>query len=761
MNKKYIFYILYFINLGFCWGQSLQYTPLRCRGEIPNDFLELSSTKINKELSKLGNENAKNKKYKKEFLISSNFSIDDILFSGKILYGDVLTQYVNKVADVILSDDLELRKKLRFYVIKSAQVNAYSTNQGIVFITVGLLSQIESEAQLAYILCHEIAHYTEKHNLESYITNREIMSGKGDYKKLDLDERVNEVFNYSKENELDADKLGYKRYKKTKYSNEEIINGFDMLFYSYLPWNEIDWNLKELQDSNFIFPTSNFKFKKSEISSEEDENDEENSSHPNIKKRKEELNFLIEVDNDIDSLLYIVGEDEFNIVQQQARIELFFILLNQAQYEKAYYCSYIYKKVYQDSIFSETIANYALYSISSIKSTFKYTGNDKMKVVKYKKKNISEDEGAYFKVKQFFKKISAKEMSVVAVRQSWQTFSKNKNNEFLKSIFISSVYNLVAKNDLDINNFKIDNKKSIKKDFNKKTNSKVSNIKKKKYSSSKDDDESKVEDELEEEEEEEKNNINYIKSAFKDYLKDNYFYHILDSISNLNIKKSDEDEPEIYRSDYRKIRKHNKRHGNRAGIDSLIFLNPFYSKNQYLNNGNKVDLFKKETEEIKLADLYIEYAKLNEINVEMININKRSEITTKTMNDYAIIVDWLTERLYNEENQELMFNQQFISDFIDEKGSDKLMLSGITYSIEKNEVDPGTLILSILFYPALPFYLIYIMSLDKTLEYTTIIYNLKNGKIEYLNADEFKISYKKDYVKSHIYSLFHQIKSKK
>ena len=115
MNKKYIFYILYFIHLGLSWGQSLQYTPLRCSGEIPNDFKELSSLKIEKELTELYNsENTTNKRFKREFLISSNFSIDDILLSGKILYGDVLTQYVNKVADVILSDDLELRKKLRF-----------------------------------------------------------------------------------------------------------------------------------------------------------------------------------------------------------------------------------------------------------------------------------------------------------------------------------------------------------------------------------------------------------------------------------------------------------------------------------------------------------------------------------------------------------------------------------------------------------------------------------------------------------------------
>ena len=134
------------------------YTPLRSTGTIPSDFTTLSSVKFRADVKeeKMNSKNHYVDNTKEEFLLKSNFIIDELLMSGRVLFNDSVTEYVNKVAAMVMANEPDLREKLRFYVLKSSITNAFTTNQGIIFVTLGLISQLENEAQLGFILCHEI-----------------------------------------------------------------------------------------------------------------------------------------------------------------------------------------------------------------------------------------------------------------------------------------------------------------------------------------------------------------------------------------------------------------------------------------------------------------------------------------------------------------------------------------------------------------------------------------------------------------------------
>ena len=360
MKYLSICYILIFCGLS-AYSQKISYQPLRCQGVIPKDFLALTSKKIEADYLKINksNKSSRVKKTEKEFVYNANFSIDNILFSGKILYGDVLSDYVNKVANTIMSNDPSLTGKLRFYVLKSSSVNAFATDQGIVFVTVGLLSQVENEAQLAYILCHEISHFKSKHSIQKYKRQQDISKGKGDFRNLDLESKLKATYHYSKEDELEADKDGFELFSKTKYAQNAAISSFDMLLFSYLPYDEIDWSTNIFEDSLFKLDYTAPKIE-SRITAEEDEDDEE-SSHPNIKKRKAELEIFYSKSKNNNNALYLFGEDYFKTIQQQARVELFFINLNYGNYQRVYYLSYLYKKKYKDTAFSYKMAAMSIY----------------------------------------------------------------------------------------------------------------------------------------------------------------------------------------------------------------------------------------------------------------------------------------------------------------------------------------------------------------------------------------------------------------
>ncbi|WP_333784080.1 M48 family metalloprotease [Thermocrinis sp.] len=72
---------------------------------------------------------------------------------------DYLSQLGNRLAK-------HTQRKLpyKFYLVNSEQVNAFALPGGPVFITVGLLFQLENESQLASVLGHELGHINARHH---------------------------------------------------------------------------------------------------------------------------------------------------------------------------------------------------------------------------------------------------------------------------------------------------------------------------------------------------------------------------------------------------------------------------------------------------------------------------------------------------------------------------------------------------------------------------------------------------------------------
>ncbi|GAB3361800.1 MULTISPECIES: M48 family metalloprotease [Giesbergeria] len=96
-----------------------------------------------------------------------------LLGARPLLRNERVQRYVNQVGVWVASQaDKPLDKEgkpiqfaWRFGVIDTDAVNAYATPGGYIFITLGLLKQLESEAELAGVLAHEIAHVTRGHYL--------------------------------------------------------------------------------------------------------------------------------------------------------------------------------------------------------------------------------------------------------------------------------------------------------------------------------------------------------------------------------------------------------------------------------------------------------------------------------------------------------------------------------------------------------------------------------------------------------------------
>lgn len=110
------------------------------------------------------------KKFKKEHrrlepeIIATSDDICKLIYERGMLYEEEqVVRYLNEVAGRITErSDVERDVKIEVKIVRDPLVNAFALANGTVHIHTGALACLKSEAQLAFLLGHEISHISEK-----------------------------------------------------------------------------------------------------------------------------------------------------------------------------------------------------------------------------------------------------------------------------------------------------------------------------------------------------------------------------------------------------------------------------------------------------------------------------------------------------------------------------------------------------------------------------------------------------------------------
>lgn len=139
--------------------------------------------------------------------------------SGQLETDPALNEYVRDVACRVAE---EFCGDIRLYVMNRPYFNAQMAPNGYMEVWSGLLLRVEDEAQLAFVLGHEIGHYEERHSVAMQRTLRAranvatvfsiIAAGAGvgligDIVYLGT---IASVFGFSRETETEADSIGFR-----------------------------------------------------------------------------------------------------------------------------------------------------------------------------------------------------------------------------------------------------------------------------------------------------------------------------------------------------------------------------------------------------------------------------------------------------------------------------------------------------------------------------------------------------------------------
>lgn len=162
----------------------------------------------------------------------------EILKEGGAYDDAELQAYVTRVGQRLAAVADRPDTKFTFTVIDSPDINAFATPGGYVYINRGLLAYLSSEAELAGVLGHEIAHVTARHAARqragSITTSvvavtagvltgsRDIMDSAGMY-------GTELVRGYGREHELEADGLGARYMHLAGYEPEALLRVIGVL----------------------------------------------------------------------------------------------------------------------------------------------------------------------------------------------------------------------------------------------------------------------------------------------------------------------------------------------------------------------------------------------------------------------------------------------------------------------------------------------------------------------------------------------------
>ena len=146
---------------------------------------------------------------------------------GIILKDDSLQAYMQEILDTLLPAELG-EIPIRIVVLKSPVVNAGMYMNGVLLLHTGLLAELDNKAQLAFVICHELAHLVLRHPLMEYYDSKG-PEGVHRYPRLSLSRIKNAIRVYPDKLEAEADSLAWELFMESPYSWPEAAAVMDKL----------------------------------------------------------------------------------------------------------------------------------------------------------------------------------------------------------------------------------------------------------------------------------------------------------------------------------------------------------------------------------------------------------------------------------------------------------------------------------------------------------------------------------------------------
>lgn len=713
MKKTSIFLVLLLLLIPPIFSQTpiAEFDWLKNEGNIPSDFKKVMDNPTD----------------------ISMITLNYYFSTGNIIYGTAANRYLDDIIDRILVNHPELRNEIRCYLIRSTEVNAFATASGIIGVNIGLLAQASNESEIAFILAHEIAHYAKKH-----------IHQKKEYKKEKINSEVEAYLRYhtySREIEMEADRYAIEAFfSESNYAYAALGGVFDMLQYSYLPFDEMIFQRAFVEMPFYTFPDNYFLENLNPIRSRDDYVDTL-STHPNVKKRRENVENIIGKYNDKGRSLFLQPESLFKEIREICRFECINVFLTEHEYDNALYNIYFLKTNNPNNEFLDVALATAYYGLCKHKLQSDYS--DVMR-------NHKQIEGEKQQLHYLFSKLTRQELNVLALRNLWDIQKKYPENSLVEEMLNDIALELVTKTKMKYTDFSdfsqhIDPAEiKIEEEPADTTTTTPTN----RYQKIRKSTRSKVipTDKFK--------TVNYMLVDLKALPE---FIEFMD-----RIEKRKEDEEILKSLDNKSTTK--------TEIDKIAVLDPFYWRGfKVAENNNADEKIEKNLQRVekdrKMINNTIEYS-LKKLNFDYYFFTKKDivQFNTEQYNTYTMLQQWQREYVSTGKTEMLLYHCHSSEQLIDEIGYDKvsfIYVSALPYKFATYGKFEKLIFYSALQYTILPMTIFnFLLPNYKTFIAVSTV-DLRNGKTINANSVIRTGDMAKSFIDCYIYDSFYNLKKGK
>ncbi|TNF30737.1 MAG: hypothetical protein EP314_01350 [Bacteroidetes bacterium] len=706
------------------------YRTVRPSGTIPSDFTVPSSDKFSraKQNLELEGDEQKTRQAKQDFLLESNFLIDQVLGSGRVLFNDAFSSYLNEILDTILVHDPQLRKQIRVYAVRSSVVNSFTTDDGIILVNLGLLAQLETEAQLAFILCHEVVHYTNKHVLNAYVQNELLADGSSLLKRNSFDEKMLAKSRYSKELEKEADRLGYQRFAQTPYGIRSLTNVFEVMRYAHLPFDDIEFD-RTFFDQHYYRINDSYFLGKVRPPESNEADDPQHETHPSPTERMQLLGQYLATDATGDKPDFVVSEKRFKELRAAARFELSDLYLKADRPVMCIYNSYLLLKQFPNNQYLRTQIAAALYSLSKFKS-----GGNYGKV----HPGFSQIQGESQQLYHLLYRLKPDELCILALGYTYRLkqelhadadvnrMAEDLLEDLMRLYYVPGMFEREPP--------KIEEQQADSLEFD----SKYDRLRHKSK---------------------ELPRISMVTYALVDLFSDPEFEQRFNDLerkewgngkNGISRGEAQQQQTETFRS--------LKNHGFAVGAEKVVVVSPTYAKLD-LRKKQQHRFLHSESAKAKLLHQITRSANLLALDVEIIDRTRLDSTQVETFNDITFLNEWVDARFNQIDVGMVNMPQQEIDSLIAKYGTEYFLWTGVI-NYRENKPLMYFYLLYALIPPAIPFAIYYLARPNFDTYYYSIAFNLRTGEPALINYNNYHRRDSRDMINSSVYDTLWQLKRK-
>lgn len=735
---------------------------------LPSEVYTPSAEKFKSTVFDLPDTLTKRERFLHEvYYLESGFGIDEMMRSGVVLYNTEYNNYLDQIADQLLIDNPTLRSQLHFYILRSPVVNAFAGAGGNIFISMGLLAMLENEAELAYIMGHEIGHIALEHGLDFFVKANEISKKSDDnalFKRsssFDMSAIARNL--YSQDLEKSADLYGLDLLLKSKYvCDTNTLNAvFDVLKFAYLPYEDQAFPIDFFEGDHYAISKNLILDSIKQISGTPElptRKESLKSTHPSIGERRGIMRDKLTEEKGRGSKEYVVSQGAFIKLRDDSRYALPMYYLHNQFFQDAIYISYLGLQREPDNLYLKKIIGKALTGYTKFR-------NSKEDETYAEKARFEDYEGQQQQLFFLLWAVHDVELNVMSLLYNYSLHKQYPDDKEILPMCQALVNDLIYYHFNDEDDFKIGEQISRDSLY---ILSDIANPKLKVAPPSKT---SKVKTR--------KAVVRSKRTSTEKIQKDKYKKHLLYAYNDFwddkefrtlwNEAVIARDEREQEAKDLRKqgfkIKdlgdKRNYYINNDLDVDTIVIVNPFYKRID-LRKDNSVEYVSGEEGEINYLEIVQQNAQLVGMQIQILDPLMMDANSTESFNDMMMLNDWFSEQLDFGTINMPGYEQAFIDSLANKYGTDYFMWTGVvSMRTPQRVVGP---ILSILFspvfFPLLPYGIYELVTPEYEFFYLSLLYNVKTHEADVLKFTLLKRNDSKSILTSHTYEMLYRLSTK-